>query len=323
MSENTQISTVPLRHSFPVFIRNGVTFILLVFILFSVPVSMLNVHPALKMLATEIPAGDGIIQLAAQIDENGDVRITSAQTLADISLLIPSNVVFSPIFAKKRPTTLWLRGFHFINQPLPEFQLSRHTQLENLFGASTILVHLSNEHSMNLWQQIIDNPQFESQGCTSPSWLTFAQWDICIAQFNPALIQTNITGVFGWSPTEPWGAWTIDTGPRALFIADTESEYQLEVEWFPYCIEGKQQSADVFVNQVQIGEFTWDSCDTQIAVFDIPRSALDKSQLDKQVLNRRFLQQHELKFEFAYATNNSSDPRQLAVGFNKVLVTKK
>lgn len=303
----------------PAPIRQIATFLSFSLILFIIPLTMQNSHPALLEVSNQVPAKNGVVQFVAKPNAEGQTIIESAETLSDVSLLNPKNVFFTPLFSNApAPPIFW--SVNTVSQPMDAFAIERHTQFESLLNSSRLIVHLINPESQQLWEDMSNHPQIEPLNCISPSWLTFLQWDICQAQFDPSLIRINSVGVFGWSDPEPWGIWTIDRQPRALFVADTGSDYQLEIEWFPNCIDGTVQSAKVLVNQTEIGDFLWSNCETTTTVFNIPQETLNKK-ASQSVLDRNLLFENELSFEFAYATSET-DPRDLAVGFNKILITK-
>lgn len=280
-------------------IRQIGLFILSVFIIVGIPALMFNAHPVLQQVAH---SDEEAIWHLTVFDNTVWVYQTGAgfyDTQTNYNLV---NRRINPDFMLH---TVIERSYD-----VTTFDERVALGSENLLSAENVIIHLVNDETrafLAQWQPATE--------CTPPSWLTIERWEMCLVSLGNASIISNIVGVFGWSPPESWGMWTIDRRPRAQFYATAERAYQLHLEGFPYCLADERQVATVTINGSPIGEIAWDECETRTFQLPIPANVLVDGE-------------NELAFEFAYAvapadvpTDANNDPRTLAAGFNRILIT--
>ena len=303
---------------------NLIFFIGAVGLFFLIPYVLLNTHPALQEIVTRTPVHDGIVQFLADANENVELVITSAKIPADLYQATPENIYFALVPNENH--TIRLKGIGHFSQPIDQFDFNRHILFENQLNASSVIVHLKGNAGADVWELVRPNLISDSVRCQAPTIQSNLKWEVCTGEIDPALIRHTIIQKDGWSPIESWGVWTLKPTVKAAVVTHKYYLYQVEVEWFPNCIEGQIQTADVFINNVKIGSEVWEDCATKISTFEIPSDSLRER---KRVIdfNHSFFE-NELIFNFNYATQpidpesgEAIDPRPLAVAFNKILIT--
>ncbi len=178
------------------------------------------------------------------------------------------------------------------------------------FDVDYVLVHRRWPDVAARWRPLQTSDAFIDHGCFDPAADTPWQWEVCVYQVAAPINDTvQVMPVFGWSPFESWGAWTIDRHPRADFVAFVHADHMLTLEAFPHCVEGRQQAIVVRVNQTEIGRHTWQNCETVRLAWTIPADII-------------IVGENEVAFDLAYALPAVGDVRPLAVGVNELRIAK-
>ena len=102
-----------------------------------------------------------------------------------------------------------------------------------------------------------------------------------------------------------------------LWVATAKQDHRLQVEVFPQCLNGQQQSITIEVNGVAVGRHTWPNCDPWAGELAIPASAVR-------------LGRNDLVIRSAYAARpidlgdgQSDDTRSLSAGYIRLHVQPK
>jgi hypothetical protein len=121
----------------------------------------------------------------------------------------------------------------------------------------------------------------------------------------------------GWSDPEGWGMWGM--GPHSEFVLYFRNPVTstITVSAIPQFVDGRQQSVDVYYNDVPVASYTFPNGvqGVQQFSFDVPRSLMSGG-LDL------------IKFVYGYAISPyelgiSNDGRELAVGFLEMTIVSK
>ena len=192
-------------------------------------------------------------------------------------------------------------------------------QLARLFQSYQIqylVIHRVEADGRATWEYLQEAPEhFNGIDCfdAPPDYQSPWASTLCVVEVLPHPTINNIYPIYGFSDTEPWGAWTIEDRPRLDFLATAPKPYTVTFDMFPHCIEGKQQAVQIIVAEQSLYQYEWEACENVTGQVIIP------SELITQGRNELVLQIDYAISPTAAGTGN--DPRQLAIGFSTLTVT--
>ena len=119
----------------------------------------------------------------------------------------------------------------------------------------------------------------------------------------------------GWSKIEDWGIWSVGASSELAVYFRNPAPVTITMSVMPYFAPGRQQSIDVYYNNVVVGSYKFPEDDPKAQSFSVsvPKSL---------VSGKRDV----IKFEYGYTVSPldlgvGRDGRQLAVGFLEMRVT--
>ena len=267
------------------------------------------VHPAFEWLKQQPMAGEGIADLIAAhpstpdlFNEGETVFATlyhGKPTVAGASSIWPADIMFFYDWLASHQHSFW----NLDMVPILRF-----------YGVRYILLHMRSEMEPTILEEAKSNQELRFVNCF-PAVPGPWNYPICVLEvLPPRNPKINLVLQDGWSGQEDWGVWAEGTESQAFWAATAKQDQRLQIEAFPLCVEGRQQSIKVEVNGVAIGNYTWPGCD--------PWSGEVKVPADIVRLGRNDLTVHS-----AYAarpvdvtSGQSDDTRELSVGFTKLRV---
>ena len=263
------------------------------------PVDLNARHPAYEWLTQQsIEPGYGILDMTHVPMHGGEMLYSSYQTGVPTAGFIGS---FLPETGRALLDYRISLGFS------PEF-----ADILNQYRIQYLYFHMFSPLAQELWDDGTITDVFPEVGCFDPQeGVSPFPYPICVAEVPRPEAPVNVLLEYGLS-AEPWGIWTTEPQPRARIIAFNQSTHTLTGEAFPHCIEGRNQSLRILFNDREIDTLNWTDCE--------PKTFSYALEADEMIIGL-----NEIKLEPAYALSQTelgigSDPRQLGVGFSRLLV---
>jgi hypothetical protein len=121
----------------------------------------------------------------------------------------------------------------------------------------------------------------------------------------------------GWSEPEGWGTWALGPSSEFALYFPNPTTATVTISAIPQFVDGKQQTIDIYYNDVPVGKYTFvnNAQDLEQFSFQVPRSLIS-GRLDR------------IRFTYGYAISPydlgfSNDGRKLAVGFVEMKITSR
>ena len=264
-------------------------------------------HPAFNWLAEQ---KGGSNEAVLDLEPTGD----------RLSLLISGETLYA-VDLHNKPTasgvsSMWPESAWFLqNWLLKHQQPLQHAELPlilNSYGINWILLHMKEGQVQQLaHDSFLDDLQlvgcFEAGDAPSP-W----PYPICILEVQHDGSPFDVDLLNGWSPAEPWGRWALGRESSARWVVPSVKDYELLIEVFPHCVEGRQQTMEINVNATQIGDVRFTGCDPYTGRFPIAAELLEVG------WNQLSLNYHYAVAPADLSADENPDSRPLSVGFSSL-----
>ncbi|MEJ5345130.1 MAG: hypothetical protein WHS83_09490 [Chloroflexus sp.] len=264
-----------------------------------------QIHPVYTYVAQNLQTNEGIIEVtAAGMHMNGDVLYTSV-----LSNVPTANGYGS--FWPKHTMDLWL---YFLNRP-SRWQEEETLSLLRQNRIRYVLAYRIGKQEEDLIAMMQQGPELQFEGCLDPlPNQSLRKFPICV--FEVVDKEAYLTRTTGWSEREAWGIWAQGTESQMNLVVSQPTDLVLSISATPFCVEGKNQTITIFVNNVLLSEHLWQDCNIWSDRVQIPSSILQSGSND--VL---------LRYSYAarpvdVTNGQNSDPRPLSVGFLEMRVEK-
>lgn len=177
-----------------------------------------------------------------------------------------------------------------------------------------LLLHMRSEQEQAILEEAQSNQELRLVDCF-PAVPGPWNYPICVLEvLPPRNANINLVLQDGWSGQEDWGVWAEGVESTALWVAMARQDHRLQVEAFPQCVDGQQQTIAIEVNGVAVGSHTWSDCDPWVNELAIPAGAVR-------------LGRNDLVIRSAYSARpidsgagRSDDTRSLSAGYIRLRV---
>ncbi len=263
--------------------------------------------------------------LAAQPGRVEDALLDVTVTAKGFDLNISPATLFATTMHRKPIVSgagsLWPRSVWFwrdwLRQQGDPLRAPELSTLLQAYGVHWIALHMeaatAERYATDTYQPLLKLVRCFAPAAAVTSWT----YPICI--FEVQALAAEFTGVprTGWSGHEAWGRWSEGLQSTVEWVAPTAQAYALQVEAFPFCVEGLQQQIELRVNDDLVGLLFFNGCDPAAQTFTIDPASIQIG------WNQLTLQAAYARSPAALTQGQNPDVRLLAAGFTRLTIGPK